>query len=322
MPDRSAQSSLPDMDAMMALVQAFEAHAAKVPELSRASLDDLIRIVPDKRGLFTGSFAGQKAVFRFYIEDPEKLATRDWNELQRAHAYMAAGDLRVAEPLYHDPSMGLVVVAHVTGDPLLEHIWQSDPPDRATYLQPAADWLRKYTIPTEARATARLDGWFERAETAQERQTLKGLRRLRTAILEEARRIAAPHIGAAWRLAICHGDFHPNNLLVDGPKVTGIDTGGSAKLPIYKDMARFLAHMGRRGLIPSQQSMLGIDKLGFEAFVSAFHLDEVERGIWLPVMIGVEALMRVETEATPRSRQRRTKAFYEALLEDLRNLPA
>ena len=316
-----APSRLPDMDAMMALVQTFETHAAKVPALTGAKLDDLIRIVPGNRGIFAGQLDGQEAVYRFYIADPEKLSTRDWGEIQRAYEHMASGDYRVAKPLYHDADLGLVVVARVAGKPLLQHIWQSEPGDRAAYLRPAAEWLRKYTARTEYRVSARLAGWFEKAEAVQKRQAHRGLRRLRAAILGEARRIAAPHDGAPWRLAICHGDFHPNNLLVDGPRVTGIDTGGSAKLPICKDMARFLVHMGRRGLIPSEHPFLGIDRVGFDAFVQAFDLNDTERDVWLPVMIGVEAVMRAEGQGTPRSRIRRARGFYEALLEGLKALP-
>ena len=107
---------------------------------------------------------------------------------------------------------------------------------------------------------------------------------------------------------------------MDGSRLTGIDTGGSAKLPIYKDMARFLSHMGRRALVPSGSQRFGVDAVGFDAFADAFSLDDRERGIWLPFMIGIEALIRVESKSLSRSRIRRSKQFCETLLDDLRQI--
>ena len=85
-------------------------------------------------------------------------------------------------------------------------------------------------------------------------------------------------------------------------------------------MARFLAHMGRRGLIPSGQRRFGVDRVGLDAFAQAFALEEAEYGLALPFMIGVEALIRVESKALSRARIRHSAAFYDALLEELRSV--
>jgi Ser/Thr protein kinase RdoA (MazF antagonist) len=233
---------------------------------------------------------------------------------------MGRGDLRVNAPLHHVPELGLVVVAHASGTPLMQRIWRAPHDERPGHLAPAAQWLRKYTRPTEDRGAARLAGWLSRARAAAARQPYAHLRPVEAALLAETERIAAPLAGTRWRTAICHGDFHPNNLLVDGPCLTGIDTGGSARLPVYKDMARFLAHMGRRGLVPSRSRQFGVDRAGLDAFAAAFELDGVERGLALPFMIGIEALIRVESSALTRARLRHAEAFYEALLTDLRGI--
>ena len=120
-----------------------------------------------------------------------------------------------------------------------------------------------------------------------------------------------------WSGAICHGDFHPNNLISKDECLTGIDTGGSSILPVYKDMARVLVHMGRRAVIPSGQMWLGVDRVGFDAFAEAFAFDDLETHVCLPFMIGVEALLRVENKSLSRGRIRRATAFYTALLADL-----
>jgi len=320
MPKRSPPPALPDIDAVMDLAQALDRASARDPALGAARLEEVIRLVPGKRAILGGTFGGRPAIFRFHIENPEQHAARDWAELMRTADYMGTGKMRVNAPLHHAPGLGLVVVERVAGTPLMQHIWQSAHEDRAAWLGPAAEWLRKYTAPTEARAPARLDGWFSRGRRAMARQPFEALRPLEAALMEELVRIAAALAGTPWRMAICHGDFHPNNLLVNGSWLTGIDTGGSARLPIYKDMARFLSHMGRRGLAPSGRWRFGVDRAGIAAFARAFGLDETERALWLPFMIGIEALVRVESTSLSRARIRHSTAFHEALLEDMRDI--
>ncbi len=320
MPKRAAPTPLEQMDALSDLMVAFETHAAADPALAGAVLDEVIRLVPDKRAIIAGHVGERPAIFRFHLSKRAESAARDWAEIARAHAYMNAGDLRVSAPIGHLPELGLVVTERAPGMPLMRRIWQTPPAGRPALLPPAAAWLRKYTAPTEAPAPVRLDGWFGRADRALARLRYAGLRQLKTAILAELARISEPHEGGHWRMAICHGDFHPNNLLSEGTRLTGIDTGGSARLPVVKDVARFLAHMGRRGLLPSGRARYGVCAGGFAAFADAFDLTAAEREVWLPFMIGIEALVRVESRALSRARIRRSTAFCEALLADLRVL--
>lgn len=313
-------SPLPDMDAMMDLVQTFESLAAKDRRLSGARIKDVIRLVPGKRAILSGVMEERPAIFRFYIEHAEEYATRDWTELQRTRGFMSDGEFRVNAPLVHIPELGLVVVERVEGVPLMDHIRATDKAHRAVFLQPAVRWLRKYTAPSEDRTEVRLDGWYKRVERGLARQENAPLKAPEAALYTELQRIAAPHQAGQWRVAISHGDFHPNNLLANGPRLTGIDTGGSAKLPIYKDMARFLSHMARRGLIPSGTRRFGVDAKGLDAFAGAFALDEVERRIWLPFMLGVEVLIRIESKPLSEKRIRKAKAHYDNLLEGLRDI--
>lgn len=315
-------SSLPQIDAMTELVLAFGKLAAREPGLASAVLEDAIRLVPGKRAILAGRMGQTPAIFRFYLDRPEAHAGRDWKELTRTEGYMSGGDLTVNAPLFHHGPLGLVVVARADGTPLMDLIRRAEPEARAAALAPAAAWLRKYTAPTEEYAPVRLDGWESRAQKGMARQPNARLRPLEAALYAELQRIAAPHAGGDWRIAICHGDFHPNNLLAHGPRLTGIDTGGSARLPVYKDMARFLGHMGRRGLIPSGKMRFAVDAAGLDAFARAFALDETERRIWLPYMIGIETLLRIDARPLPRKRLRRAARFYEALLADLREIGA
>ncbi len=311
-----APSSVPDIDGMMDLVTRFDAARADDPALSDAEMDEVIRLVPGKRAIVTGTWQGRAVVFRFILRSGGQAATREWQEMMRVWPYMQSGKLRIAQPLHHSPAHQVSVIERINGTPLMGHFWNSDPQDRSKWLRPAADWLRTYTLPTEETGPPRAGKWLARAAEMAATQPHPKLIRREKKVLGHLRRIA-PMLDQPWRHAISHGDFHPNNLLLHQDCLTGIDCGGSQPSPIYKDMARFLMHMGRRALIPSEDARFGVDAQGITGFAEAFALSDHERDLVLPFMLGCEALLRVEHAGMKRGRIRRAVAMTDALIEDL-----
>ena len=308
--------SLPDLDVMMNLVAHFEAASAQDTGLHGAELDELLRHVPGKRAILSGTWQGQRVVFRMYL-DPENTAlAREWAEMTRVWPHMQSGPARIAQPLHYAADHGILVVEHIAGTPLMQHMWQSKPETRAAYLRPAAQWLHAYTVGSQTTVRARSGVWLERAEKGAENQPHPRLQQREHKILNHLQRLA-PLCDQPWRNAIIHGDFHPNNLIANADRLTGIDMGGSASIPIYKDMARFLMHMGRRGLIPSGQMQFGVDAQGIAAFAEAFDLSDHERELILPFMLGCEALLRVESAGIKRGRVRRAADMSDQLIADL-----
>lgn len=321
--DIGAMSDLPtpapllDPERLLALHRRFEAARTACSELETADLGEVLRIVPGKRAVLKGTFAGRAAVFRIFEPDQGDISTREWREMTRIWPYMNSGPYRGAEPLLHLPEHGILAIEHVPGQPLLKHFWQAEPDTRARHLRPAAEWLRRYTEGSETWRAGNAAGWIARVERAAASQPFANLRALEAGILDELRRMAAALAGEEWRVAICHGDFHPNNLILNEERLTGIDIGGSARMPVCKDIARFLVHMGRRGMIPSGLRQLGVDQVGIAAFADAFALSSVERGLWLPFFIGCEALIRVENKSLKKGRIKRAEEMYRALRDDL-----
>lgn len=308
---------LPDLDALAEVTAKFEAASAEDPIFETADPSEIIRHVEGKRVILRGMLGVRPTVFRVFLSDPEA-CLRDWNELQRVWTYMNAGDAQVCRPLACAAKAGIVALADIPGTPLLELFYDSAPDKRAKWLKPAAHWLRTYTTPTETHAAVDTRQWIARAERGLEAQAFNRLRKLEQSILIEIKRLAGAIARKDWRKAISHGDFHPNNLIAEKTRLTGIDCGGSLPAPIYKDMARFLMHMGRRGMIPSGKMRLGVDAEGLDAFADTFAMDEVERNVILPFFLGAEALMRAETRDLSKSRIRRAQDMSEVLLEDLK----
>ncbi len=310
---------IPDFDSMMTITRLIEAARTTDPRVAAIEPRHLIRHVKGKRAVFHAEFEGQDAVVRLCMTPEDGSAAREWDEMQRLWLYMCEGRMRIARPLFACPAHGIVVIAAVPGAPLLEHLYTLDPVDRAPCLPAAADWLRQCTAMSEGWRVASVKGWLRRARAASEKQVWDTLARHEAGILTEMERLAEQIENAQWRTAISHGDFHPNNLITKGKLLTGIDIGGSHRMPIYKDMARFLMHLGRRRVDMGGPLVYGVNRAGFEAFCAAFRLESAEREVFLPFMLGFEALIRVESTALPKSRITRAEKAYGDLLADLRN---
>lgn len=313
-------SPLSELDGTMQIVARFERARASDPELSGAELDELLRQVPGKRAVLSGTWQGRPVIFRMHLESGSPAPKREWTEMLRVWTEMQSDRLRIAEPLHFWESSGLLVIEHVPGTPLMQHLWQIEPEARAPYLPQAAAWLRAYTASSEMTGKPRAAVWLQKAEAAAATQPHPKLQRRERKILRHLQRLAPACDALPWRHAISHGDFHPNNLIVNGERLTGIDLGGSATIPIYKDMARFLMHMGRRGLIPSGAARFGVDARGIAAFSKAFALSNEERELILPFMLGVEALIRVEHAGIKPGRVRRAAEMSDKLIADLARL--
>ncbi len=310
---------LPDIEALAEVAARFEAAQAEEALFASADPNEVIRHVPEKRVILRGHLGARPAIFKVQLSDREAV-TREWTELRRVWAYMKDCALTVCTPLAVAPKAGIVVIADIPGTPLLKLLYETEPEERERWLKPAANWLRAYTQPTETTGDPDPKPWLTRARSGAEAQAFDKLRKIEKPILKEVERLASLLPEMPWRVAISHGDFHPNNLIARESTLTGIDCSGSLHAPIYKDMARFLMHMGRRGMVPSGNMRFGVDASGIVAFSDIFALGKDERELILPFFLGVEALMRAESRALPASRIRRAIDMSEALLEDLRNL--
>ena len=290
------------------------------PALAGAKVSDILRLVPGKRAIFGGTMGDSRpAIFRLLMTQRERTdAAGEWAEMQRAKTYMLTGRYRINAPLALGQDGEVMALGMVEGTPLLTHMWGLPNDQRSPCFSEAAKWLVAYTAPTtEQRGIDRVR-WGDMAEKAIATQTHEPLQEIETRILQKMKQLGRKLHRQPWRIAVTHGDFHPNNLLIGADHLTAIDLGGPSKLPIYKDIARFLVHCARRDMLPSGERLFGVDKGGFDAFADAFDMDGVERHGFLPFMIAFEVLFRVEHPDFPSSRIRHALEMADSLFQDLR----
>ncbi|MFX0540252.1 phosphotransferase [Roseovarius sp. S4756] len=308
---------IPDPDAMSWITARLEAARREATRMRSLQVTDLIRHVSGKRAILRGTLDGRRVILRLHVAPDQRDALREWDEMQRLWSHMSTGDLRIPEPILIAAQAGLIVQEEAAGTPLLELLYSLDPAQRIGWLAPAARWLRASTRISEDWTAAQPHKWLARAARASAQQPFERLHMIEQQILGQMERLAPLVAAEPWRIAICHGDYHPNNLIAEGTRLTGIDLGGSRGMPVTKDIARFAMHMGRRRLRLSGQSCLGVDRTCLETFANVFEMSAAERGVTLPFFLGFEALIRVENKSLPQGRIQRAEKTYRALLRDL-----
>lgn len=309
-----------DFDALMAVSECLDAERAADPVLAEARIGELLRLVPGRRAVIEGQWRGRAVVFRVALGGPHGVMLQEWREMCRAWPDLCDGRYRIAQPLHCSGTGRLLVLERVAGRPLMKQLRRQGAQARGPLVRQAGEWLRRYTDGTESWRAAQPQGWVARAERAAARQPFARLRRIETGIATELHRLASLIRGSEWRTAICHGDFHPANLILGQDRLTGIDTGGSGRMAVTRDLARFLMHLSRRGLTLSGDRWLGVDRAAVDIMTEVFALTENERRLHLPFMLGCDALLRVETRGLEPRRVARAADAYGALLADLQGL--
>lgn len=286
-----------------------------------AEVIEAMHLVPGNRALFRGTLEGRDVVFRLPLDESIRLSfAKEWAELSRAHAYMSNPPNCVVDPVEFDPDTGLLVISYIPGTPLFTHLRRAEPDARLPLIARAANWLAIYTRPTVADEKLNYRTWFDKACNAADAQPHTSLREIEARIMRRMKRLGRRLHQTDCRTAISHGDFHLNNLILNGETLVGIDTGGSSRMPIYKDIARALTHMARRAEPYSANRHFGVDAASFNAFAAAFELTAIEREAYLPFMIAFETLIKVEHPEMPEDRLAKAETMAHALFRDLRQI--
>lgn len=210
----------------------------------------------------------------------------EFRTLERLHPMFAdAPGLKVIRPVYLSPGGAFMVTRRAGGQTAAALLKTATPGEAAPVFARAGRWLRHLhrtddpSHPPLALASP-LPSPLPSVSPFWPRWIFRRLDRLGgTAaapvaeyrpMIAELRRMAAPLRGTMARSAMCHGDFHGDNLILDGPDTIGLDmTEARRKLAVY-DIVDFLKAEAALDLDPGPIGPGGVSQRLQGAFLRAY----------------------------------------------------
>ncbi|WP_420861979.1 phosphotransferase [Algirhabdus cladophorae] len=277
-----------DIFATHALLEAIEA----TPALKGATLSKILARSSGLRTVYQGVWNGEPVIFRHQSgPDAKAIIEKESAEIERVKDWMSAGDFRTIEALFCDPDLGLLVLSQAPGASV-RHAIREAPDRRSEFVKQSAQWLAHYTKDARKMAKFPHERYLTRAVPIIEKKLVRRHKGLWQSVLERMTRMVPETTQRDCVLAQTHGDFHPSNVMVDGPLMTGFDLGGSHFIPLAKDASRFLVSL-EHAIGPSEGPRhFGVNRAEFDLFCDALDFDAQQREVYFPFLIGFDILHR------------------------------
>ncbi len=238
---------LSQLEHILAATQALQSVLAQIPALSGLSEADCLKAAPG-RAAFKARIGGQDLVLKL-LTGPENAA------LTRTHARvladsarrMGAGLNRVPGLIDAFPEHGLLLMDWVPGQNMSKGIFRADPGARAALLRRAAGWLDWFVADT--RSEGRIATGFWQRELLKYRTELSDTYQfsgISVVLVEFALAQIATLADQPVTRAFTHGDFKPDNLMVDGDVLWGIDLEQAGERALGVEIAYVQFELGHR----------------------------------------------------------------------------
>jgi hypothetical protein len=294
-------------EALSALIEGF-------PALEEVELVEALSVKPDAV-VFRALWRGDLVVIKRFISDKAPgIVTRMQDELATVAASLTNPRFQVNRCLLALPEAGLVVLDHVPGKRLRDHLATAGAAERARLLRLAADWLGAYCAPRRVRSGFGAKYWVRRAAAADITQLSAQDQALTTALSAAISERALAARGARLTRAEGHGDFVDINLIYDGTALYGVDIQGPARQPLARMAARFLVWLQLHSENSGARRVCGLDHCDLDAFLGGDLLDNDERHHLLPVFVGDQLLARFCNEYQGHKRRARAVAAIESYI--------
>jgi tRNA A-37 threonylcarbamoyl transferase component Bud32 len=266
---------------------ALEHQLQSAPELRGRLRIGLSIIDKHNRSVFDAALDGKAVVVKHYrSENAQHRVTKEANATEvRANLLGTAGPARAPQLLFTRPDLGVFILEKVEGTAGNMFLDPEGPP--MPYLFPsAALWLSeciKVSHETNALAVNYWQSVLTRPpeidlQTSQQRD-------LFTAIASKTLQYLTNAAGPVTK-TIGHGDFQPNNLIINDNVTYGIDFQSNSVTPAAREIAHFLVRSN--ALCNTAGTHFGFDTDLITPFYNALSEDEISR--LLPLFLGVSLL--------------------------------
>ncbi|KJZ20754.1 hypothetical protein [Loktanella sp. S4079] len=286
-------------------IQRWEQAAPQSTPMRQIMRGELLRAKPHS-AVFAGTFRDQPIIAR-HVTRPNaaELVTKLGHELREVGPKMNDGDCRLNQLIDLDPTVGLLIVSKLPGEPLLLH-------SASDLYRHVGRWHHKYVGGRREQGKFSAQYWLSKLDQVPN----NGLDGDDLALAAHFKSRLDNDGSALQGGKICrvagHGDFAPHNFHFDGQTLYGFDTGVGAKTPLARDLAHLVFHVALKAE-NSSASPWGVAEQDVIDLAQAAELpsDELPSTLWF--FYGwflYRGLLRYAKNATRRERLRSLITTY------------
>lgn len=217
------------------------------PKLDGMVVTEVLRNQPGRHSVYAVEDKGRKLFVKvFHSPDAADLVRDTEFNLKNAAEALGQAENAVANLRFAVPEAGALVIDAAQGTQLTLPLAAGNAERRAQLIARAGGWLAALTAPRE-RAKFGPGFWMKELRRPFARSADSSLdHTLLDRHLCAMQALADDLRDAEVERAYAHGDFTPDNLYLDGPRLYGIDMQRPAKIAIARDAARFLVWLQSR----------------------------------------------------------------------------
>ncbi len=185
------------------------------------------------------------------------------------------------------PDTGLVVLSFARGQRLSDKISSSDSDQRRRLFRRAGKWLKLYGTGRQQQGSFSPRWWMGRLPNPEHcHMSNASDRALLIELFHGLERAARNSIGASVTHSATHGNFVATNIIFHRGTLCGINIKGDIRLPVAREVARFLVHQQISDSHEGDARQHGIWRDDLRAMISSEVIPNVERDTTLPFFIG------------------------------------
>lgn len=257
------------------------------PKLDGMVVTEVLRDLPGKHSVYAVEEKGRKYFVKIFHSPDAAQLVRDTDfNLRNAAEALGQAENAVANLRLTLPEVGAFVIDAAQGIQLTLCLAAGDDARRAQLVARAGGWLAALTAQRERRKFGP-GFWVKELRKQYQRSTDPTLdRALMDQHLSALQMLAEKLKGAEVDHAYCHGDFTPDNLYLDAPRLYGIDMQRPAKIAIARDVARFLVWLQSRRSEPATDHRDGVSATEWQVMHDVPGLLSADQDGILRFMIG------------------------------------
>ena len=277
------------------------------PAFADFHIEEVLKGGPDQVTA-VATWNGDKVVVKRSLgAQPDREVLQAKEELDILARIMAAPPYRINECLAVFPQFGIIVLSFVPGVRLDHAIRAADLAERATLMRLSGGWLKSYTSGRSDMSPKFSPDWWIKKQVAEgDPKAPEAVTIASDAVLDAVKARVPDVRGQDVTKAAVHGDFASINAHYHVGCIYGGDVQGKARLPVGKDVSRFLVWTQLETplappLAPPEMTYVhGIAAPDMTAFLDSGVLPATEVETLLPFFIGLQLLSFVQASGPDR----------------------